>query len=129
MVQAPDVAGQVSRPGGPVTGSPRPIYVTYHVNDKRKDVICHVVANAKAVGVPDCMGWIPGLPETGTYGQGSGVGELPRLCELCVIARQVTFAGRRGRAGGRSAGTMPHRAAYDRLNVPTCRSDRVPGRD
>jgi hypothetical protein len=37
--------------------------VTYHVNGK-KDVISHVVAHGKAVGVPDCMGWLP--RETGT---------------------------------------------------------------
>jgi hypothetical protein len=49
-------------PGGPVTGSPCPTYVTYHVNGKRMDVICHVIADGKAVGVPDCMGWLPRAP-------------------------------------------------------------------
>ena len=54
-------------PARPSRMSAAPIYVTYHVNGKRKDVIRHVVANGKA-GVPDAWVGSPGLPETGTCG-------------------------------------------------------------
>jgi|HubBroStandDraft_6_1064221.scaffolds.fasta_scaffold93001_2 hypothetical protein len=44
---------------------------------QEKDVICHVVANGKAVGVPDCTGWLPretGTCETGPTWREAGAG-------------------------------------------------------
>jgi len=78
-------------PGGRSPGSPCPTYVMYHVNGKRMDVICHVIANGKVAGNPDCIGWLPGA---------SGDRDLRRPISACS---RLAWAGRRdlrSRAGG-----------------------------